>query len=41
MATTAVTDASFQSDVLRKRQARAGRFLGRLVRPVQDDRTRT
>ena len=40
MPTKTVTDASFQSDVLEFGNPGAGRFLGGVVRPVQDDRPR-
>ena len=38
MSTVAVTDATFEADVLKSDQARARRFLGRMVRPLQTDR---
>ena len=36
-----ISDASFEADVLQVRQARAGGLLGRMVRPLQDDRARS
>ena len=38
MSTTKVTDPSFEASVLKAAGAGAGRFLGRVVRAVQDDR---
>ena len=35
-----VTDATFEPDVLQVAAPRAGRLLGRMVRPLQDDRAR-
>ena len=36
--TKPVTDESFDTDVLKAKRPGAGRFLGGVVRPLQDDR---
>ena len=40
MGVSKVSDADFDAEVLKSSRAGGGRFLGRVVRPVQDDRAR-